>query len=440
MSLAVEWKVEIGDYSSPTDFTDRVTGMTIQQPLRWMRISNHKAVITLNNFDGALTPAAGGGAGTYSAVDWLSQGVYISATVNTTDTAEVFHGVVSQFELIDDGTSSTVILTVVDVVTLLGRYQLQPPNAYGSENSSAAAIDRILTGAGPSLPTLGETGFSVGAFVVTDDDYPSGGFTPNYRVALDDAVLPQYISELLVGQVMPAGLSLVWAARIKDTDVAPGLIRYDVICVGPQLNRVAASGIIPTYAEPTSFTFVEDSPAAGELTFTRLEMGYNIDDRYNSSSVTTVATYSGTKTFAYNDPNLIDTYGEKQYRATQTLNANETSTASQAQTMVNRFGPVVFTVNKIELTTANLADNPSTSKEELAKLLDAANLWQRCDVEYTPTGAAGSITVESIIFGRQINAQPGRTSIVLDLVPAELFTSFILNSSTLGVLDTDRLG
>ena len=121
------------------------------------------------------------------------------------------------------------------------------------------------------------------------------------------------------------------------------------------------------------------------------------------------------------------------------MNDAPESTQTQAEAVANRFGPVVFTTTSVELTTPNLADNPDTRKQELAALLDAANLWQRVDIEYTPTGAAGSITVEAVIFGRTINARPGRTSIVLDLVPASLWSGFTLNSNTLGKLDEDRL-
>jgi hypothetical protein len=168
-------------------------------------------------------------------------------------------------------------------------------------------------------------------------------------------------------------------------------------------------------------------------------MGYTSDDRYSSSTVTSVATYTGQKTYSYIDNTLEDLYGLSRWRATETLNDTPESTKTQSEAVVNRFGPVVFTVSQVELTTPNLADNPSGSSDELAALLEAGNLWQRVDVEYTPTGAAGSTTSEGIIFGRQINVQPGRTSIVLDVVPASLYTTFTLDSSTLGVLDKNRL-
>lgn len=441
MSLDVVWTVNIGGIDSSTDFTDRVTGISIRQPLRWMRIPSHTAVLTLLNNDGALTPADGGGAGTYANVDWLAQAVFIQATVNGTDTAEVFHGVIRTFQLADDGTSSTVILNVIDGLTFVSR---QTRDSFSSSQylSPPQAIADNIGGVADLLPALDKTAARVQVYPVTDDAYTVHANA--YELSTQDANTPQTISDLLVTQVMPSGLSAIWATRIIEDPIDSTAVQYDIAAVGPTLNRVSDSDYgplvdIPAYLEPQSFTLVETSPAAGELTFTRLDMGYNVDDRYNSASVTSTAVFVGTKTFAFNDPALETKYGTSEWRATSTLNNFEVSIKSQAGGIVNRFGPVVFTVSEVELTTANLADNPSTSKEELAALLDSANLWQRCDIEYTPTGAAGSKTVEAVIFGRRINARPGNTTITLDLVPAELFTSFILNSSTLGVLDTDRI-
>lgn len=436
MTLALVWTVEIGDLDTPTDFTDRVTGLGIRQSLRWMRPSLHAATITLNNFDGALTPAAGGGAGTYANVDWLSQGVFISATVNGSDTAEVFHGVVRRFELIDDGTSSTVILTVNDALTLVSRDQI-PSMSTTTADSAAEAVQFVVgePALADCLPRLGKTVARPAASVVTQE----GSYSPVAYLSVDqgDATVPATAGDILATQVMPSNLSLLWCERIVQNAITANQVDYQMCVAGGSLNRTAVAGA--SYMDPRTFKLVESSPASGELTFTRLEMGYTSDDRYSASTVTSVATYTGQKTFSYTDSTLEDLYGLSRWQAVQTLNDTVASTQNQSEAVVNRFGPVVFTVESVELTTPNLADNPSGSSDELAALLDAANLWQRVDVEYTPTGAAGSTTVEGVIFGRQINVRPGRTSIVLDVVPASLFTTFTLNSSTLGVLDEDRL-
>ena len=440
MTLELVWTVEIGEFDTPTDFTDRVTGLGIRQQLRWMRPSLHTATITLNNFDGALTPADGGGAGTYSAVDWLSQGVFISATVNGTDTAEVFHGIVRRFELVDDGTSSTVILTVVDPLTLISRDAIDYI-ASGGEDSAALGIINVITDSevGTRLPLLGKTFAAVGGIALTADAYQAYTVGALYnRIDSAEATLPATVADILATQVMPSNLTLIWSTRLIDAPFGVDGVLYDCAVIGAALNRTTDAAI-PAYANPRTFHLVESAPASGELSFTKLEMGYTVDDRYNAATVTSVSTYTGQKTYSYADAALEELYGASRWTATETLNDEPVSTQNQAQAVVNRFGPVVFTVSQVELTTPNLADNPSGSSDELAALLDAYGLWQRVDVEYTPTGAASSTTSEGIIFGRQINVQPGRTSIVLDVVPASLYTTFTLDSSTLGVLDTDRL-
>jgi hypothetical protein len=99
MTLSIEWAVHIGDVATATDFSDRATGISIRQPLGFMQPASHQCVLTLNNFDGALTPGAGG---TYSSINWFEQAIFVTCTVNGTDTAEVFHGIIDDFDLADD--------------------------------------------------------------------------------------------------------------------------------------------------------------------------------------------------------------------------------------------------------------------------------------------------------------------------------------------------
>ncbi|HEY7824578.1 MAG TPA: hypothetical protein VIG24_17180, partial [Acidimicrobiia bacterium] len=157
MALAVSWKIDIGTQAAPVDFTERCAGISIDQPLGFMEHAPHRCVITLNNFDGALTPGAGG---TYSSTDWFAQGVFISATVNGTETAEVFHGIVNDFDIVDDGTSSTVTLIAADWMTIGARavYLLDATISGTTAWTTrvAASINAACTSLGfISLPYLG---------------------------------------------------------------------------------------------------------------------------------------------------------------------------------------------------------------------------------------------------------------------------------------------
>ena len=118
----------------------------------------------------------------------------------------------------------------------------------------------------------------------------------------------------------------------------------------------------------------------------------------------------------------------------------DTDTQRMADNIVERFSNIHFQARKISVQSATLADTNSGSKEELAQLLDVRyGLWQNATITYTPT-AGSQVTDNCVIAGRSIQAVPGRTTITLDLLPAQDYQSFVLDSDTLGVLDTNRLG
>ena len=78
--------------------------------------------------------------------------------------------------------------------------------------------------------------------------------------------------------------------------------------------------------------------------------------------------------------------------------------------------------------------------QSLANLLDIqSGLWNTAAVEYTPTGSAGQVTDNCLMFGRTINATPSDTTITVEFVPAANYQYFTLNSDVLGVLDQNRL-
>ena len=119
MTVQFQTRLLIGDITSETDFTSRLQGMKIMQPIQLSRASQHQAVVTLENYDGALTPGAGG---TYSNTDWFSQAVVIDFSDDAGSTYNtMFAGVITDFKLRDNGVFSTVELIVHDWLMFLGR-------------------------------------------------------------------------------------------------------------------------------------------------------------------------------------------------------------------------------------------------------------------------------------------------------------------------------
>ena len=431
MSLSVEHTIKIGAAASPTDFTTRVAGYTVNQQLTWMAPSSFTATITLHNFDGALTPAEAGGTGTYSTVDWFAQAVFISATVNSTDTGEIFHGLITDFRLVDDGVTSTVTITAVDHLSIAGRGPTEfTGTVSGSVNmfdGTEEVLEKMLGYTVETLPRLGATtGTAVNVQDRTDDNTsPLVDLTP---ILLE----PRTIADALRNMLMPSGLSLLWADRITGTATTT---TYASNFVGPTLQR--ASG--------NTFEFVP-TPSAGQLAATNLDVGYNDRQRINWATITSAST---TNTRDYVNTEAVEQYGVQAFTASSTLNYNDDTYEAGGTTylgsdatagqLANRLSSSTWTPRRLTTTTATLADLPAGSSDELADLFDmAGGLWQRCNITYTPTGGS-STTSRCMIMGRTIQATPGRCTITLELVPADDFQPFILGDATYGVLGRSRL-
>ena len=76
--IQTTWDVNLQGVSvSLVDVTSRVLGLDVRQNVELGRMTSMVASVELNNDDGGLTPAEGGGTGDYSAVDWFSVGIKI---------------------------------------------------------------------------------------------------------------------------------------------------------------------------------------------------------------------------------------------------------------------------------------------------------------------------------------------------------------------------
>jgi hypothetical protein len=430
VSLDLEWNVTIGGLDTNTDFTDRVAGINIKQPLGFMQPSAHLVTITLNNFDGALTPGAGG---TYSSVAWFQQAVFISCTINTTDTAQVFHGIIDDFDIRDDGVTSIVTLTASDWLSIGAR------GLYGNDFSNSTSYDwtewanRIIDtftlqgvpSGETSLPKLDQDLGVYRGFVGDVSYYAAGTVTTGYKGNAGDS-----LGDVLIARHQAGVPSVIWPTTIdKWTYLGNDWARYDAAIVGDTLSR--------TDANATTFVFTEGTPASGELPVNAIDRGYDIERVINQATISSSFT---TNTVEANNSDSTSTTGIKSLFAADSSMLLDTDTQRMADNIVERFSNIHFQARKISVQSATLADTNSGSKEELAQLLDVRyGLWQNATVTYTPT-AGTQVTDNCLIAGRTIQAVPGRTTITLDLLPAQDYQSFVLDSDTLGVLDTNRLG
>jgi hypothetical protein len=432
VTLTLEWTVKIGGLDTNTDFTNRVTGLSINQPLGFMQGASHKCAITLNNFDGALTPGAGG---TYSSVAWFEQAIFITCTVNSTDTAEVFHGIIDDFDIQDDGVTSTVTISGSDWFSIGARgfrttTFTNTTDTYDWTEWASRIIDSFTTQNVPagttSIPKLDQTRGLFSGFTGTVDYYAASTVQTGFKGVAGDS-----IADVLMQRHQGGVPSVIWPTTIdKWTISGTDYARYRVGMIGDTLSR--------TDTDATVFTFTEGTPAAGELPITKIDRGFIVDRLINQASITSIYT---TNTSTAVVSSSTSTSGIKSIWANESTMKTDADAQRMADNIVARFSNVHFQARRLVVDSAALASTNSGSSDELAELLDVRyGLWQACTVEYTPTGAGSATTDNCVIAGRRISAVPGRTTIDLELLPAADYQSFVLDSTVLGVLNQNRLG
>lgn len=426
MSLAIDWKIQIGN-TTQYDFSSRTLGLSIDQQLQWMRPASQIATLTLQNYDGALTPDEIGGNGTYKALDWFKQVVTITAKVTrstgTTDEKVTFTGFVDGFELQDNGQSSTVTITAVDWLTVASRSEAIASLALGDRDIQfvlAGVVGRLDTEA--DLPYYGIYPPATIYRKLSDDvaDLRAG-------IVLNDTFQTQTgsVGDQLANQIMPSGLCLMWATTMAY--VSGPTASYEAALIGNTLNRAATP---PAGYSRWTFALKAGSTAANELDVVEIEWDFAIDALLNQARIS-----NGTNTANVKNTTSINAYGNSLFEATDTINASLASATAQAQAVSQRFGFVYYRPVAVTLTSANLANGSDSSFDDLLELLSYNGLWQRVELTVKPTGGTSKLT-KHLILGRTIDATPKDTRIRLNLVGQNQFQSFILNTST---LDFERL-
>lgn len=417
MTVALEWKIQIGTTADPINFTDRCEGIIIQQRCDVSRILTHSASVTLNNDDGALTPNAGG---TYQSEDWFAHAVFISVSVNGNPNVPVFHGLLDTFDLFDDGTSSTVTITAVDAITVAGRSKQVSVISRTSNQRLAFASELIALTSDPGetrLPALGQ--LFTDAFFIND-----GGIGRSVSYSWSN----QYAADFVFNQLGTSDLLVAWATRITGTG-AVNYATYEYVLIGSELTRTGATA--------HTFAFTETAGSTTDIPVRSIETRFNIERLVNDATMTIV----GGTAQRFTDQTSTELYGQRSIEYSQLVSATDADALALATNIVNRQSNIVFAPFQIALDAATFAGNPDALEDEIELLLDVRyGIWQTCTLEYTPTGAASQQTAELVLTGRTITAVPGRTSLVLDVLPAADYQSLVLDSSTLGVLDQNRLG
>ena len=422
--------------STTYNLTSRTYGATCSTECQPGVFGRASAAFDFYNNDGAMTP---GGGGTYSAIDWFAMAIKITySTAYATGTS--FAGIITDFELIDDGRNSYVRITAVDAFTVGGSTATSVATGAGTYGGTVTYwINSFFNGNTTIINSVGmpKLGASSATASGTDVGGTSSGLATKSWTASGRA------SDFVNNTIMPAGPNFAW-----PTDISTG---------GAVTYNYNAANIYPLRASPTvAFTFAQN-PVAGELPILDLVREFNTDDLLNDCTVTTIPIIYDASNYTDTESNATSQglYGTRTISMTSIMGGNVTGVGSQApgtvntsagtvaQRWANTYSDVDFVTMSLVVTDSSLTGNGLTGASSVTaygNLLDASTaLLQLALVQYTPTGAGSEQTDTLITIGREIQFTTSDIRIKVKFMVADR-SGFVLDNSQLGVLDQNRLG
>jgi hypothetical protein len=192
------------------------------------------------------------------------------------------------------------------------------------------------------------------------------------------------------------------------------------------------------YYAPSQFDDLILSVAGGNVTFGRTssatQIAYSNIDRSEAASESTwfnQATVTGALTTATKSNGSTAQYGVKSFTTTTTQTEKVNSSA---EWWANNY--ISPTRLSLDLSILDLAQNATALNTFLLRYIE---LQYFGDVSWTVPGGA-SVTQTFFPDKISISATPERTRFTLGMTNINSYQSFILNSTTFGILDTSRLG
>ena len=420
--------VEFGDRNGYTDITSDVLGFITSIEVGIGQLGKMTATLSIDNNAGNYTPEQGGGNGAYKTVDWYTQAVLIEAQTPLR-TVEVFSGVIREVNIADNGVNSTVTIVAVDwAQTVTGA------KADITESSSPVAIGTAINnvlegtsgwGAGVTLQSFGDAtatnnpvAFTLG--VATSD---VGRVAQTNVEAFD----------IITQTQLPAGPFLNYPGGI-GFQASPKINNFNYFLIDSTLNKTSFAGNVEFSETPSAVT-----PATTVLPATSLTVDFTTDNLTTTTAVT--SGISGLSTQTSTNTTAAEKYGSRSRVYGKTANVSNADAADVASFWTSRQSTVRYTPVRITTTISAIeaacGNNAYLALTYLLSLTEAP--FSTATITFTPTGGT-QITTGTVIQRRTVRATPSDTTIILDLLPAVDYQSFVLDSAVLGVLDENRLG
>jgi hypothetical protein len=421
MAITTAFTITIGNLGASYDITSEVMSFNVNTQVLLAEIGTSKGSMLIKNFTGSFTP---GGGGTYGSVDWFNQAVLINGTTTVggvPTSFKLFHGIVDQFALDDNGINSYVTISFIDALTAGGRSATVNTSAIGGNASTnIEGFYENSTPANPAqMPTLGgtNTGYTVTTKLLTDD-FIVYSATNGIGNSLNSSI------SLIITPVGPA-MIIPTKITLTNPDFGYELIDYT-------MTRNAANR--------TTFLFKDKTISGTQLPIGDLVTGY--DENQLTNYVTTTSIQGSNTITSFNSTSTTK-YGQRFRSYTQAGFTPFDSAFSQQRTndsWVNRFGEITFAPEELSLSSKMVQSAAADAAAPFwNKILDIESvMWQPVQLTYTPTGCAQQ-TKMSVIASRRISATPSDCKVTLGLLPAYQYQSFILDDTYLGILDSSRV-
>jgi hypothetical protein len=427
MAFALTWTVKFGNVASLANITSFVLDLDIDSRADIGECGRSRCTITLNNTGGEFTP---NGSGTYANTDWLSLALVVEASTPTSNDI-AFVGMITSVDVNHvNAKQSTVTIEAVDILTFAG----QSP-AINLSWAYTGDIDGWLFTAfydlgTPSYPfvRLPTMQGGMASYIVA---YPVTSTSGQTQITNTKLPAGSRVADWLNTQIFPSGPA---TAYVTGYGINFGNWEWYVYVVDRDLNLTSG------YAQ--TFTFVDGSSTltSGQLPIEKLHVGFQVDELNN---VATVDDNGGLIASTVTDSTSNSKYGAKAYSATQVAAADQNTVDQAAQFWGNRYGTVRYLTDSISLTFSQVksrAVDDGVANSAFARLCAQTVLWKRAGITYRASGMSSSVTDQTVITHRRVMATPTDTRIELTLKSGLDNQSFELDSSTYGILDTNRLG
>jgi len=458
MAVTTSWTIKLEQYGSSIDLTSRTVGAVTTTTVEVGRFGSSNAIVSIRNDDGEFTPD---GSGTYGSTDFFQWALTIRATVDdgTTQTVcDVFAGIVNDVAIDDNGVNSEIRFTAVDFFTSAGTQIVEADLSLDTSVYNFQSVDAVMgsiyngvyefdPGPPPALialippvifPGLGrETGAQF-----KSHDQPITFTTPFTMFEIDDWFNVS-VADLINTGIMPAGPCVGW----------PGGLDFSGGTFNNAVAHVLDFALVNHTTYRVAFTF-DESPTGSGLPLRRVQRGYTNDSIVNSAQ--TQSNSAGSTAYYYRNTASALDYGQRNVVFSTLANAWDDFWAinpvirpdayqgdvrGAGERWANRTSTSRFSVKQFQITAKMveaIADTAAAAK--WAALLDVeTGIWNPATITFTPTN--NSQVDELVVLGsRTINLTPTDATVTIDCVPLADNSSFLLDDSTFGVLDRNRLG